>query len=265
MRVLIFGSTGMLGSALQRQGKLAGVELAAVPHSRVDITNSTLASATIQAYRPDVVINAAGVIPVSKRSPEEMIRANAIGPHTLAAACVAQGVRLIHVSTDCVFSGHLRMGMQYGPTDEVSPVDPYGWSKALGEPVGPGVTVVRTSFMGPEHGLWHWARSHAVGESIPGWRYAYWSGSTVDAVAKALLRIADARARSGTYHLATNEPISKYHVLKVLNGMLKLGLNVERVEGPAINRGLDHSRGLCTPLPPFEEALDDYIRAAQER
>lgn len=265
MRLLVFGSTGMLGSALMRQGSRQAAGMSGIPHSRVDITNTPMVAATIAAHGPDVVINAAGVRAAAGRSQEEMVRANAIGPHVLAAACVAQNVRLIHVSTDCVFSGKLNRGMQYGASDERSPVDPYGWSKALGEPDGRGVTVVRTSFMGPEHGLWGWARGHAVGETVQGWRHAYWSGSTVDAVAKALIRIAQGRALTGTYHLATTEPVSKFHVLNVLNMMLKLGLEVERNDDVHINRALDHSRGLSVPLPPFSEALDDYIRTAQER
>ncbi len=262
MRIVVLGATGMLGKRLVQAGTAAGIEITALQHRYVDIGNRDHAAYVLAANNPDVVINAAGVRTESLRDVTEMTRTNAIGPHLLAAACVAQAVRLIHVSTDCVFSGALPPGINYSPEMMRCPVDNYGWSKALGEPEGSGVTVVRTSFMGPEHGLWGWASSRHG--TAPGWTQAYWSGSTVYAVAKALIDIARAPTRTGTFHLATEEPISKYHALNTMNMLLKLGLTVEAVDEPRINRGLDHSRNLCLPLPPFAEALEAYVLATKQ-
>lgn len=265
MHIGVFGSTGMLGAALVEAGQRVGLQVTAFQHSRVDIAAGEQVAQALAAYRPEVIINAAGVIPQSGRSVTEMTRANAIGPHILAQVARTAGTRLIHVSTDCVFSGRLRDGMSHTAEDELSPVDPYGWSKAIGEPHGEGVMTVRTSFMGPQHGAWGWLLSNPPGTVVPGYRYAFWSGSTVYEVARALIRVALGPQHDGTFHLATTRPITKHRAMQTLNEAFGLGLEVQPTQEPHINRALKHSSILGPPLRSFAEALDDHVRMIQER
>ena len=97
----------------------------------------------------DVVVNCIGLV---KQRPEAgdaaaLVRANALFPHELAAACAERGARLVHISTDCVFAGD-RGG--YAEDDRPDPADLYGRSKLAGEPEGEGVLTLRTSMLGRE-------------------------------------------------------------------------------------------------------------------
>ena len=106
-----------------------------------------------------MVVNCIGLV---KQRPEAadaaaLVRANALFPHQLRAACAQRGARLIHISTDCVFSGD-RGG--YAEDDRPDPADLYGRSKLAGEPEGEGVLTLRTSMLGREldraSGLLEW-------------------------------------------------------------------------------------------------------------
>lgn len=259
MRVLIFGPTGMLGRALVRTFRFEGDTVYESPHAAGAIDSLGYVHSTIEAIRPDVVINAAGVIPLLHRPTIETIRANALGPHVVAAACFAHGAMCIHVSTDCVFSGKKTIGNWYRDDEVPDPSDLYGWTKAAGEPLN--AVVLRTSFVGPQHGLWRWLREQPPGATVEGYRHAMWSGSTVDAVARAICYVAHTGTPPGTYHLATESPIPKYDVVSMLASMLSLGINVKKVDEPVINRGLRPSR-LMPVLQPFVGAISQFVQEA---
>ena len=115
----------------------------------VDVLRDDHLAPTIAAAKPDVVINAVGIIKQidAANDPVVSISTNALLPHRSAAQCTRQGCRLIHLSTDCVFSG------RNGPYAEDMPADPedlYGRSKLLGEPSGPRCLTIRTSIVGRE-------------------------------------------------------------------------------------------------------------------
>lgn len=248
----------MLGQALVRAFRNDGDTPWESNHASGAIDSLGYAHSTIETTRPDVVINAAGVIPWMNRPVIDTIRANALGPHVLAAACLAQGVPLIHISTDCVFSGSRARGA-YDTADETDPRDVYGQTKALGEPAS--AVVLRTSFVGPQHGLWRWLREQPPGASVEGWSNARWSGSTVDAVARAIVWVARAETLPGIYHLATDTPISKLDVVTLLSALLGLDLSVHPVDDPMINRALVPSRQMPV-LEPFPQAIGAFVQAA---
>ena len=115
-----------------------------------------------------VAVNCIGVVKQSAttRDPVTTIRSNSLFPHQLAAACRERGVRLIQVSTDCVFSG--RRGA-YSEEDIPDPIDLYGRSKLLGELNGEATLTIRTSMIGRElqraNGLLEWFLGEAGGSS----------------------------------------------------------------------------------------------------
>lgn len=249
----------MLGQALVRTVREQGDMALESNHASGAIDSLGYTHATVEAAHPDVVINAAGVIPLSNRPIIDTVRANALGPHVLSAACLAHGVPFIHVSTDCVFSGRLERGRRYSDRDETDALDLYGRTKAIGEP--PNAVVLRTSFVGPQHGLWRWLREQPPGATVDGWKNAMWSGSTVDAVARAIVTVMRMHVPSGTYHLSTDDPLAKFDAVVLLSALLGLDLNVRAVGEPAINRTLRPSRDMPR-LEPFQHAVGAFVREA---
>lgn len=260
-RILLFGGSGMLGKRLYGRLIAAGHQVAAPSHSEFPIdyiTEIVGQLARTLAWRPILIINCAGAIPEREPVAECMIRANAVGPHIIARdAARFGGIPVIHISTDCVFSGapDLRHpGRRYGAFNIPNAHDLYGRSKALGEVQVPHVTNVRTSFIGPEHGLWAWLASQPDGATVDGWQGAYWTGSTVDAVADAIARMAAMDTPpGGTVHLATAGKISKHEVLCRLKEWLGLNVTIRPVYEPRIDRALLPTEGW--ELPELTDAL----------
>lgn len=250
MRVLILGARGALGKATEQAFINAGHDAVGLGRDECDITREEDIIAVLQRWQADIVVNCAGLIPLRGASAERMAIVNAYGPLLLADLCEGFGVRLLHVSTDCVFradSKHWRFH-----DEAADAVDVYGRSKALGE-MGRGVTAVRTSFLTPEHGLWRWfvEQAEAGVSEVPGWQNAWWSGSTVWAVADGLVRIAEAPERNAVEHLATPQPISKYEALHLLRKRLWLNVGINGVYEPRVMRGLRPT----VELEPFEAAI----------
>lgn len=172
----------------------------------------------------------------------------------LAVECKAAGAYLIHVSTDCVFSG-LGPGPNQ-PDDPPDPRDVYGRSKLLGETIleiSPAITVARTSFIGFEHGLLAWYVDAALkSATIEGYRNAWWSGSSVRHVARAILDLCIYRP-GGIQHVALKEPIRKGALLHMLNSAFGFRVPIVDVEKPYIARGLVPT----VELPDIELALHE--------
>lgn len=232
-RILVLGAQGMLGRALMAEAERRGIEATGLGRQQVDVTDPTAVFIALYHADPAVVINAAGIIPERNTDPTfaEMIRVNAIAPRLIAEECRKRGVPLIHVSTDCVFDD-----------------SEYGRSKALGEVFGEHFLTVRTSFVGPGHGLWEYIASQPHGATIMGYDRAMWSGSTVRAVAAALLDMAQGwPLGGGLITLATEYAISKHTLSRAL--IEHLGRNDLHLRrgGPAIDRSLKPSCGFVLP------------------
>ncbi|KKL97424.1 hypothetical protein LCGC14_1834570, partial [marine sediment metagenome] len=132
----------------------------------------------------------------------------------------------------------------------------YGRTKLAGE--SDLAINVRTSFVGPRHGLWKWLVDEAnkPDPGVDGWANAWWSGSTVNAVAHALLELARHPGKPRTLHLATETPISKAEVIfDILEELVLPRTKVNLVQEPRIDRSLHPD----IVLPPFEEALREMV------
>jgi dTDP-4-dehydrorhamnose reductase len=166
MRILILGGDGMLGHRLLaslsdghevrvtlRQPldayRESGLFSTANAIPGIDVRDTTRLDEVVASFAPKVVVNCVGIVKQRReaKSPIPSLEINSLLPHKLRELCAAKGARLIHFSTDCVFSG--RTG-DYRETDEPDPVDLYGRTKLLGEvDEAPGLTL-RTSIIGLE-------------------------------------------------------------------------------------------------------------------
>ena len=259
-RVLVLGGTGMLGHVLwgecsERFDALATVRSDEIPEraagvldpdrtlTGVRIEDEAAVAVALDRAAPDAVVNCIGLV---KQRPEAadaaaLVRANALFPHELAAACERRGAHLVHVSTDCVFAGD-RGG--YAEDDRPDPADLYGRSKLAGEPEGEGVLTLRTSMLGREldrsSGLLEWFLG--VRGEAGGYPRAVFSGPTTPVLARLIGDLIERHPElDGIWHVGA-EPISKFDLLTLVRDAF--GLEVELVPDPSveIDRSLDSSR-----------------------
>jgi dTDP-4-dehydrorhamnose reductase len=292
-RVLILGGTGMLGHKLcQTLGsqfdvfatfRSAAPSLPAVfarvtPLENVDVTRAAQVRSIISDTHPDVVVNAVGIIKqvAEAKDPIPSIAVNSLLPHQLAALAAANGAKLIHVSTDCVFSGSRGA---YRENDVPDPVDLYGRSKLLGEVDSPCLTL-RTSIIGRELrtrvGLLEWFLAQA-GRSVRGFNGAIYSGLTTAALADVFSNLIHRDVPlSGLWHVSS-EPITKYQLLVMINEAFDANIRIEQDEEFQCDRSLESARfwqEVNLPRPTWTEMIralakdttpyDDLQRAAHK-
>ena len=278
-RILVLGAAGMLGHVLFRT--LSGresfdvaatcrgpVALPAALLSRVrfgvDADDFRTVEKAIGELRPDVVINCIGIIKqlAAAADPLVAIPINALFPHRLARACGDAGARLIHMSTDCVFTG--KRG-NYTEDDPADADDLYGRSKLLGEVTAPGCVTLRTSLVGRElsgrHGLLEWFL--AQDGPVRGFARAIFSGFPTVELARIIAeRVIPNPALSGLYHVSS-DPISKYELLKLFAAEYGKANPISRDESLDCDRSLDSSRFRAATgyrPPPWP----DLVRALRE-
>ena len=261
MRILILGGDGMLGHKLLQHFQSAHSvkvtlrqELTAYEHvglfnaqnayAGVDVRSSDRILEVLAAFRPEVVINAVGIVKQRASAKESIpsLEINALFPHRLAEMCKAVGARLVHMSTDCVFSG--RKG-RYTEHDESDAEDLYGRTKFLGELHEPHCLTLRTSIIGRElsrkTGLVEWFLAQKGGR-CQGYLRAIFSGLTTQALAEVMADLIEKYPRmSGLYHIS-GEPISKYDLLQLMNEIYRLDVKVEREDDVVCDRSLDSTR-----------------------
>jgi dTDP-4-dehydrorhamnose reductase len=277
-RILVVGANGMLGheairvlapdfevwGACRHPQDLPDL---GVPPGRMlgdlDATKTDSANSLIERVRPDLVINAVGIVkqrPTAKAAIPS-ISVNSLWPHLLADACAAHGARMVHLSTDCVFSGARG---QYTESDVPDDFDLYGRSKLLGEVTDrDNVITLRTSMvgwqLGEPTGLVAWFAAHR-NEPLRGFTKAIFSGLTTRALT-AVIRdviLPDATI-SDLWHLSA-DPIDKYTLLADLAKGLKWDVDLSPVDEPEIDRSLDSTRFRertgWTP-PSWDEMLEE--------
>ena len=189
---------------------------------------------------PNIILNCIGIVkqnPLSN-NPLSSIQVNSIFPHLLNKLSLKFKARLIHFSTDCVFSG---LNGNYLETDFSDANDIYGRSKFLGEISNNGNITLRTSFIGNELGtnraLLNWFLSQK--EKIKGYRNAIYSGLTTLEVAKVLDKyVIPNPDLQGLYHLS-GDNIDKYSLLSLINKVYKKDLSIEEDFNFKIDRSLN--------------------------
>jgi dTDP-4-dehydrorhamnose reductase len=282
MRVLILGGSGMLGHQLWRvlasnyethgtvrRGRNAcpgghGIETSRCwPNVLVEDFGSVIRA--VKGIRPDVVVNCIGIIKqtAAARDPIPSITVNALFPHRLAELCAVAGSRLIHISTDCVFSGSQG---NYCESDVPDPQDLYGQTKLLGEVSGDHCLTLRTSMIGRElessFGLLEWFLRQQ-GKQARGYTRAIFSGFTTNVLAEIVTRlIADHPQLSGLWHVAS-QPITKFELLALVNRVFRLDVELVPDETIVCDRSLNAERFMQATgyRPPTWPAMVEQLLA----
>jgi len=260
MRILILGGDGMLGHRLfrelgsrhevrvtLRQG-LAQYSALNIFHGgnaydNVDARNFERVRNVVTDFRPDAVVNAIGIIKQRSLSSQNIpsIEINALFPHKLWAHCQESGLRLVHMSTDCVFSG--RRG-NYSENDTPDAEAIYGRSKLLGEVTEAPAITLRTSIIGRElsrkTGLLEWFLAQKG--PIKGFRKAIFSGFTTIEMSRIIEHILmHSPSPHGLYHVSST-PINKHDLLQLIRDKLGLRTGIVADDSFECDRSLDSTR-----------------------
>lgn len=223
MNILVLGAGGMAGHVVATHLSESGYGVTTVSAKNklnkdtilLDVTNTTELRRLLESSNFDVVINCIGVLIKQSESRKDLASyLNAYLPHFLENFYENSNTRVIHLSTDCVFSG------KNAPYYENSPYDGetfYDRSKALGEIINSKDLTLRMSIMGPDIqengvGLFNWF--YAQSGTINGYEKAIWNGITTIELARGIESAIDQRL-TGLYHLVPNENISKYALLNL--------------------------------------------------
>jgi dTDP-4-dehydrorhamnose reductase len=214
------------------------------PLAGVDALEFESIANAFERVRPDVVVNAIGIVKQrsTAKDPVPSITVNSLLPHRLARLCEMAGARLVHFSTDCVFSG--RRGA-YREDDTPDPVDLYGRSKLLGEVDGESALTIRTSIIGRElenmTGLLEWFLGNAGGR-VKGFSRVMWSGVTTNFLSEVVARlIREGPILSGVVHLS-GPAITKYQLLVWLNEAFGTKTTIESDDTVVSDRSLISER-----------------------
>jgi dTDP-4-dehydrorhamnose reductase len=232
--VAVLGASGMLGHAAVAYFRRRGDRVLALGRDAFDIARDPLEKLEPLLEDADAVLNCAGVIkPMIDKTPiEDVLRVNTVFPRNLGRLGARRGVRTIHVTTDCVYSGR-RGG--YSEDDTFDADDVYGTSKNGGDT--PDNMVLRTSIVGEESGpgrsLLEWARGQA-GRPVNGFVNHRWNGLATVALAEVMGRILDEDLYArGTFHVHSPDTVTKAELLELISEVYDLGLKVSPVAAAA--------------------------------
>lgn len=258
MKILIIGTTGMLGNAMIRilsekvnwqvfgtarsesAKHLVKPDIAERLITNIDVEQCDKLIKVFAQIKPNIVINCIGLIK-QKNNSEDHVQAillNALFPHRLARLCEMVGARLIHIGTDCVFQGDKG---NYRESDKPDANDLYGKSKSLGDVTYSHTITLRTSIIGHElqtaHGLVDWFLSQK--NQCRGYTKAIFSGLPTVVLAQVIRDCVIPHPElSGIYHVASN-PISKYDLLKSIASLYKKEINIVPDDSIVIDRSLN--------------------------
>jgi dTDP-4-dehydrorhamnose reductase len=261
MKVLVIGASGMIGSTVLRVlsekndwevfgtvrdesvKRFFSASIGERLRADVDVEHQDSLVRILDQIRPNVVVNCAGLTKhkLAAEDPLVSIPINTLMPHRLSRLCKLVGARLIHVSTDCVFSGE-KGG--YVEDDFADARDVYGKSKALGEVGYPHAITLRTSTIGHElqsqFGLLDWFLSQEG--RCKGYTQAIFSGLPTVVFAQVVRDVVVPHIElSGLYHVAA-KPIAKFDLLKMIADVYGKAIDIVPDDQLVIDRSLNADR-----------------------
>lgn len=267
MKILVLGASGMaghvVGTYLEEQGHdvtlLAGHKKINDKTVLLDLTRKELVDQYLTDNSFDVVVNCVGILIQQSEDRKDLSTyLNSFLPHYLEHRFEGTKTKLLHLSTDCVFSGH------NGPYKEDSPYDGdtfYDRSKALGEVINDKDLTLRMSIIGPDLseqgvGLFNWFQKQTG--TIFGFKNAVWNGITTIELAHAIDQ-AIKQNLTGLYHLTPKENINKFELLKLFKTIFNRDdITIEPKDNESTDKTLINTR------TDFDFKVNDYPTMIRE-
>jgi dTDP-4-dehydrorhamnose reductase len=267
-KILILGSTGMLGhqvvnyflnfnefivSDISHKNKLRSETLI------VDAMDQAILADTITKLNPDFIVNCIGILVNGSKNTENAIYLNAYLPHQLKQIAEKIEAKLIHISTDCVFSGN---SGNYTEDDYRDGQGTYPQTKILGEIIDEKNLTLRTSIIGPElkdsgEGLFHWFMQQT--NDISGFTQAIWSGVTTIELSKAIKWSIDSNI-TGLYHVTNNSTINKYSLIRLFQKYVKKDIFIRPISGESIDKSFIDTRLLIDyKIPSYDQMMHNMV------
>lgn len=274
-KILVLGSTGLIGHQVYNYLKNnSQYELANIAYRKKfdeqsilsDVRDEEKFISTIQEIQPDIIINCIGIlINGANKDPENAIFINAYTPHRLMRLADKIGAKLIHISTDCVFSGEKKG--PYIETDEKDGKDTYAKVKGLGEVINDRHLTLRTSVVGPElktdgEELFHWFMNQTG--TINGFTKAIWSGVTTFELARAI-KWAIENDITGLYHVTNNKAINKNDLLNLFKKYTNKDIEIIAVDGKKVDKSfIDTRQEIGYVIPDYDEMIKDMVEVIRD-
>lgn len=264
MKVLILGGTGMVGHTISIYFMEKGHDVTILSRRKVDFAycivgdakNEVLLNEIIKVGNYDAIINAVGILNEdADNHKSEAVLLNSYLPHLLVKLTENSKTKIVHMSTDCVFSG------REGGYNEKSFRDGetfYDRTKALGEIENDKDLTLRCSIIGPDMnsngiGLFNWFMKQK--NQLNGYEKVIWTGVTTLTLAKAIEQACEDNL-TGLYNLVNNETINKYELLKLFNKTFKGNqIKILKSKYPVVNKSLINTRNDFSFEVPSYEAM----------
>ncbi len=211
--------------------------------SGIDVRSVDRLTEIMADFRPEVVINAVGIVKQRSTAKESIpsLEINSLLPHRLSLLCKVAGARLVHLSTDCVFSG--KKG-NYRENDFSDAEDLYGKSKFLGEVLDSNCLTLRTSIIGRElsrhQSLLEWFLAQSG--IIKGFENAIYTGFTTIELSRIIeMMLVNFPSASGLYQVSS-DPINKFQLLNLFRDKFNHNIEIIPDKSFVCNRSLDSTR-----------------------
>ncbi|ATX80274.1 dTDP-4-dehydrorhamnose reductase [Mariprofundus aestuarium] len=267
-KIVVLGSRGMAGHVMtmtlreEESFEVFGVarEPGEFVDQDLDVTDFNRLGEYLADVKPQYVINCIGVLVAqSKEQVSSAILINSYLPHLLSELGSKLHYKLIHISTDCVFSG---VEGKYVENAFRDGDDTYARTKALGEVINEKDLTIRTSIIGPEiksngTGLFDFFLKQTLG--IQGYTKAFWSGVTTLELAKVVVNVINNDIH-GLYQVTNGKAINKYDLLMLFKKYTKKDIPIEAVDGKVTNKTLvDTRQELDEPIPDYDVMVRDMV------
>ena len=269
-KILVLGSTGLIGhQVFNYLVKKENYELYNISYRKklnddttlCDVRNQDEFITLVKSISPNIIINCIGIlIEGANLDPENAIFINAYFPHRLMRLADKLNCKLIHISTDCVFSGE--KVTPYIEKDFKDGKDIYAKSKGLGEIINENHLTLRTSVIGPElktdgEELFHWFMSQS--EKINGYTKVMWSGVSTLILAKVVGWAIEDKI-TGLYHVTNNKSIDKFTLLTLIKKYTKKNILINPFDGKKLNKSfIDTRKELNFEIPTYDQMVKEMI------
>lgn len=264
--ILVLGSSGMLGHVVTKYFEEKSYDVYNLSHrikinertEIMDVTNFSEFDKYLNKLKVDVIVNCMGILNEdAENNPDKAILLNSYLPRFLEKKYMNTKVKIIQISTDCVFSGKTGNYTENSFCDGDSI---YARTKTLGEINNNKDLTIRTSIIGPDInedgiGLFHWFMNQKG--TIYGFKNAYWTGVTTIELAKGI-EILIKNDVAGLYHFIPNEKISKYNLLNIIAEIFNRNITIIPKEDYYVDKSLINTRtDFRYVIPTYHEMIEE--------